>query len=370
MIKKSRLRVVGLMSGTSMDGLDICVGDIDLSEIKLDFKIVHFNSIPFGDAIRDKIRAALSGTTDQVCSLNYELGCWYAQKVKTELEKQGLMDIDLIGCHGQTIHHINGKSSLQIGEPSFLAQELGVPVIADYRAADIAVGGTGAPLIPRIDEWLFRQQNKARIALNIGGVANVTLLPPKGNGIVLGFDTGPGMALLDEAYQLETGNKYDQDGKLVSRGQADLKLVAEWLRDDFITKASPKSTGRDQYGPEWLDRHKSQLASMQIEDRLATLAAFTAESIYTNCKSFLQQYNFDYLIVSGGGIQHAVIMKRLRKLFKPVQVVSSDHFGVDPDAKEALGFAILAVAFIKGIPGNLPAVTGARKSVILGKLII
>ncbi len=370
LIEKSHLRVVGLMSGTSMDGLDICVADIDLSETKLDFEIVHFNTIPFDNDIRDKIRAALGGTTAQVCSLNYELGRWYAQKVKTELEKQGLMDIDLIGSHGQTLYHINGQSSLQVGEPSFLAQALEVPVIADFRAADIAVGGIGAPLIPRIDEWLFRYENKARIALNIGGVANVTLLPPKGTGTVLGFDTGPGMALLDEAHQLATGEQFDQGGELAGKGQVDLKLVAEWLRDDFITKAPPKSTGRDQYGPEWLDRHKSQLASMQIKDRLATLAAFTAESIYINCKSFLQQYNSDYLIVGGGGVHHRPLIQQLEKLFSSQKIITSAEFGVDPDAKEALGFAILAAAFIKGIPGNLPAVTGARKSVILGKLII
>ena len=370
LIDKSHLRVVGLMSGTSMDGLDICVADIDLSEIKLDFEIVHFNSIPYDEDIRDKIRAALSGTTAQVCSLNYDLGRWYAQKVKTELEKQGLMDIDLIGCHGQTLHHINGQSSLQVGEPSFLAQALEVPVIADFRAADIAVGGTGAPLIPRIDEWLFRQQNKARIALNVGGVANVTLLPPQKQGDVLGFDTGPGMALLDEAYQLATGDKYDQDGKLAGKGQADSQMVTEWLRDDFIIKAPPKSTGRDQYGTEWLDAHNFQLASLPNEDRLATLAAFTAESIFQNCRSFLKQYNCDNLIVGGGGVHHYPLMQQLAKLFSDQKTVTSAEFGVDPDAKEALGFAVLAVAFIKSIPGNLPSVTGANKSVVLGKLVL
>ncbi|MBC8403446.1 MAG: anhydro-N-acetylmuramic acid kinase [Candidatus Marinimicrobia bacterium] len=358
------------MSGTSMDGLDICVAAIDLSETELDFKIVHFNSIPFDDDIRDKIRAALSGTTAQVCSLNYELGCWYAQKAKSELEKQGLMDIDLVGCHGQTLHHINGQSSLQVGEPSFLAQALEVPVIADYRAADIAVGGTGAPLIPRIDEWLFRHKNKARIALNIGGVANVTLLPPKGNGTVLGFDTGPGMALLDEVYQLATGDKYDQDGNLAGNGKIDLKLIAEWICDDFITKAPPKSTGRDHYGTKWLETHENQLADLNIEDRLATMAAFTAKSIYSNCQSFLQQFEPDYLIVGGGGVHHRPLMQLLVKLFPGQKIVTSTEFGIDPDAKEALGFAVLAVAFIKGIPGNLPSVTGADKSVVLGKLVL
>ena len=358
------------MSGTSMDGLDICVADIDLSEIKLDFEIVHFNSIPFDDHILNKIRAALSGTTAQVCSLNYELGNWYADSVVQELNSNCISNIDLIGSHGQTLHHISGQSSLQVGDPTYLAQSYGVLGIYDFRAADIAAGGTGAPLIPRLDEWLFRHHNKARIALNIGGVANVTLLPPKGNGTVLGFDTGPGMALLDEAYQAATGEKYDQDGKLAGKGQADLQLITEWLRDDFITKAPPKSTGRDQFGTEWLAAHKSQLANLPIEDRLATLAVFTAESIYRNCKSFLQQYNSDYLIVGGGGVHYRPLMQQLARLFSDLKTVTSAEFGVDPDAKEALGFAVLAVAFIKAIPGNLPSVTGADKPVVLGKLVL
>ncbi len=370
LIDKSRLRVVGLMSGTSMDGLDICVADIDLSETKLDFEIVHFNSIPFDEDIRDKIHATLGGTTAQVCSLNYELGKWYADCVMQELNSNHISNIDLIGSHGQTLHHISGHSTLQIGDPTYLAQAFGVPVIYDFRAADIAAGGTGAPLIPRVDEWLFRKQNNARIVLNIGGVANVTLLPPHVQGDVQGFDTGPGMALLDEAYKLATGEKYDQDGKLAGKGKPDSQLVAEWLRDDFITKAPPKSTGRDQYGTEWLEAHNCQLAHLPIEDRLATLAVFTAKSIYRNCRSFLQQYKSDYLIVGGGGVHHRPVMQQLAKLFSDQKTVTSTDFAVDPDAKEALGFAVLAVAFIKGIPGNLPSVTGAERSVILGKLTI
>ncbi len=353
-----------------MDGLDICVADIDLSENELDFEILHFNSIPFGDSIRNRIRDTLTGTAAQVCSLNYDLGRWFAQKVKTELEKEGLTDIDLIGCHGQTIYHMDGQATLQIGEPSFLAQELGVPVIADFRAADIAAEGTGAPLIPRVDEWLFRYESEARIALNIGGIANVTLLPPKGVGDVLGFDTGPGMALLDEAHYLATGDKYDPDGKLADKGQADMLLVTEWLCDDFFTKTPPKSTGRDQYGADWLEAHKKQLVDLNIDDRLATLAAFTTKSIYCNCESFLQQFQPDYLIVGGGGVHHRLLMQQLKKLFAEQNIITSAEFGIDPDAKEALGFAILAVAFVKGIPGNLPSVTGAKNSVVLGKLVL
>ncbi|NQU28344.1 MAG: anhydro-N-acetylmuramic acid kinase [Candidatus Marinimicrobia bacterium] len=370
LIKKSQLRVVGLMSGTSMDGLDICVADIDLSDNELDFEIVHFNSIPFDDHIRDKIRATISGTTAQVCALNFELGKWYADYVVQELNSNHITNIDLIGSHGQTLHHISGHSTLQIGDPTYLAQTVGVPVIYDFRAADIAAGGTGAPLIPRIDDWLFRHHNKARIAVNIGGVANVTLLPPQGQGDVQGFDTGPGMALLDEACQAATGEKYDLDGKLAGKGRADSQLVTEWLLDDFITKAPPKSTGRDQYGTEWLAAHKSQLAHLPIEDRLATLAVFTAESIHRNCKSFLQQYNSDNLIVGGGGVHHRPLMQQLARLFSGQKTITSAEFGVDPDAKEALGFAVLAVAFIKAIPGNLPSVTGADKPVVLGKLVL
>ncbi len=367
---KSPLRVIGLMSGTSMDGLDICLAEIDLSKDRLDYLIEQFVSVSFPDELRDQIRAGLTGTTEQVCALNYDLGCWYAETVRKFVGQYSLDKPDLIGSHGQTLHHISGHSTLQIGEPSFLAQYLGVPVIADFRAADVAAGGTGAPLIPRIDEWLFRRSHTARIALNIGGVANVTLIPPSGKGDVVGFDTGPGMALVDETYRRTWRGGYDPEGRLAQSGQVHTELVEKWLHDGYIDARPPKSTGRDQYGLAWLKNHESELSHLSVEDQLATLAAFTSDSIYGNCCSFLDENEVDYLIGGGGGVHHGLIMQRLREYFAPARVVTSEHFGLNPDAKEALGFAILAVAFVKGIPGNLPAVTGAKHSVILGKLVL
>lgn len=366
--EKESLRVIGLMSGTSMDGLDICLAQVSLENENLGYEIENFTSISFPENLRDQIRVSLTGTTQDVCALNYDLGRWYADTVYNYLMENGIEFPDLVGSHGQTIHHVSGHSTLQIGEPSYLAQKLGVPVISDFRAADVAAGGTGAPLIPRIDEWLFRDSSRARIALNIGGVANVTLIPPAGEGTVIGFDTGPGMALLDETFRSARGGGYDPGGKMALTGVIDTVLVEEWINDDFITALPPKSTGRDQYGLEWLNSHRAELLSLEINDRLATLAAFTADSIYANCRSFLEQYSADYLIVGGGGVHHGLIMERLSESLAPSRVVTSEHFGLDPDAKEALGFAILAVANVRGVHGNLPTVTGADRPVILGKL--
>ncbi|MFH1851162.1 MAG: anhydro-N-acetylmuramic acid kinase, partial [Candidatus Neomarinimicrobiota bacterium] len=335
-----------------------------------EFEIRFFTSVPFPEALKNQIRAALTGTTEQVCALNYDLGRWYAEAVKTVLADNNPGPIDLIGSHGQTIHHISGHSTLQVGEPSFLAQATGIPVVSDFRAADVAAGGTGAPLIPRIDEWLFRVPGSAHIALNIGGVANVTLLPQSGTGTVSGFDTGPGMALLDETWRREFGAGFDASGELAATGEVNEKLVREWLEDDFIPARPPKSTGRDKYGPTWLEQHQGELAQLPVADRLATLAAFTADSIYVNCRLFLAEYPVDCLIVGGGGVHHGPLQVRLATRFAPAVVVTSADFGVDPDAKEALGFALLAAAFVKGIPGNLPAVTGAARPVILGKLSV
>ena len=367
---KKVIRTAGLMTGTSMDGLDISIADIGLSNNIADFNMIGTTSIPYPSDLQSQIRQAVYGTKKYSSALNRDLGIWYAEKLFEYLHSESIDNIELIGSHGQTIHHVSGQSTLQIGDPSFLAGKFNIPVISDFRTADIYAGGTGAPLMPKVDEWLFRNINTAIITLNLGGVANVTFLPCINNGDVIGFDTGPGMALLDEAFLAESREGIDVGGEFALRGNADKRLVNNWLKAPYFLEMPPKSTGRDQFGINWLADHRQELGSLAIEDQLATLSLFTAKSVFLACEEFIRDHQVERLIISGGGIHHKCVMKYLVKWFSPIAVVPSDELGVSVDGKEALGFAILAVAHVKSIPGNIPSVTGAKKALVLGEMTL
>ena len=364
---KEIIRAAGLMTGTSMDGLDIVVADITLNN-DVHYQIINEISIPYPNDLKEKIRQVVYNPELDYHKLDDYLGQWYADTLYAYLQKVKINNLDLIGSHGQTIHHISGKSSVQIGSPKYLVKKLNVPVISDFRSADIDAGGTGAPLMPKIDEWLFRNKETSIITLNIGGIANVTLLPSKYNNDVIGFDTGPGMSLLDEAYLKIFNNGFDYNGNLALKGNVDRDLVTTWLNQAYFIQPPPKSTGRDQFGLNWLNIYMKNLDRHNNEDILATLSYFTAQSVFQGCKEFINSNNVSKLIVSGGGAHHMCIMKFLNNLFSPIQVVPSSKFNISVDSKEALGFAIFAVANIKEIPSNLPSVTGAHKPVILGKI--
>ena len=364
------IRTVGLMTGTSMDGLDISIADIGLRKNNADFNVIGTTSIPYPNDLQFQIRQSVYDTGKDNSALDRDLGIWYADKLFEYLRSESIDNIELIGSHGQTIHHVSGQSSLQIGDPSFLAGKFNVPVISDFRTADIHAGGTGAPLMPRVDEWLFRNIDTAIITLNLGGVANVTFLPCINNGDVIGFDTGPGMALLDETFLAESKEGIDLGGELALEGNADERLVNNWLKTPYFLALPPKSTGRNQYGISWLDDHRHELDSLAIADQLATLSFFTAKSVFLACEEFIRDHQVERVIVSGGGTHHACVMKNLVERYNPIAVVPSDELGVSVDGKEALGFAILAVAHVKGIPGNIPSVTGAKKALVLGKMTL
>ena len=364
------IRTVGLMTGTSMDGLDISIADIGLRKNNADFNVIRTTSIPYPNDLQFQIRQSVYDTGKDTNALDRDLGIWYADKLFEYLRSESIDNIELIGSHGQTIHHVSGQSSLQIGDPSFLAGKFNVPVISDFRTADIHVGGTGAPLMPRVDEWLFRSIDTAIITLNLGGIANVTLLPCINNGDVIGFDTGPGMALLDETYLVESKEGIDLGGELSLKGNADKRLVNNWLKAPYFLELPPKSTGRDQFGIDWLADHRHELDSLAIEDKLATLSLFTAKSVFLACEDFIRDNQVEHVVISGGGIHHSCVMKHLVERFSPIALVPSDELGVSADGKEALGFAILAVAHVKGIPGNIPSVTGAKKALVLGKMTL
>lgn len=359
------LRSLGLMTGTSMDGLDLALvtvsGDRDLHGDP-----EWYGFVPFPKRLRQEITQGLDGATSMVADLNYSLGWWMAEAAKNALKNAHLPDPDCIGSHGQTLFHRSARATLQVGEPAFLARAFQVPVVSNFRAMDIVIGGTGAPLIPKVDEWLFRHSTEMRVALNLGGMANVTILPPKGP--ITGFDTGPGMALLDETYRLEQGKGFDMDGAMAETGTVHYELVDRWLDDEYIQAPPPKSTGRDRYGPTWIAAHQSELSSLSFPDRLATLSRFTAAAIEVGLRQAGNKSGT--VIISGSGMHHRRLFQELENVLAPRIVRSSADFGVNPDGKEALGFALLAVAALKGIPANVPSVTGAQESTCLGTITV
>ncbi len=360
---KPIIRALGLMTGTSMDGLDMALVKVQ-GDSSLNAESEWIGSVPFPEALRSEIQHALNGSTEDTARLNYALGKWMAETVVQTLKQHNLPKPDCAGVHGQTLFHDGGVCTLQVGEPAFLANRLQVPVVSNFRAMDIAVGGQGAPLIPKVDEWLFREKSETRVTLNLGGVANVTILPP--SEAITGFDTGPGMALLDEVYRLEKGSGFDREGAVAMTGSVNQSFVDSWLNDDYIQSQPPKSTGRDRYGQGWIRDHASELDALSFPDRLATLSRFTGEAVSRSVKRFAP--NCARVIVSGSGIHNQRVFRELEELLAPTVVQSSADFGVDPDGKEAIGFAMLAVAALKGVPANIPSVTGAEEEVRLGTI--
>jgi anhydro-N-acetylmuramic acid kinase len=352
------MRVAGIMSGTSLDGIDVAVIDIHKSRIKT----VAHNSTPYPADVRQAILAA--STPADISQLNFQLGELYAQAVR----KVGvdLKTIELIGCHGQTIYHQGKKpaNTLQIGESAVIAERLGIPVINDFRVRDIAAGGQGAPLVPFVDYLLFTHKKRTRIALNIGGIANITHLPANGEPEqVIAFDTGPGNMVIDALVSTYTKGKqlFDKEGKIAAKGHVDRKLLDKLLADAYYNQKPPKSAGREQYGAAFI----ASLPKLKLPDLIATATALTATTIAMGVHLVGTP---DEIIASGGGIHNRQLMGNLAALLPDVKISLSNDYGIDADAKEAIAFAMLAYQTYKARAGNLPSATGAKRPVILGKL--
>jgi len=398
------LRVAGLMSGTSADGVDAAIVDIHGRRVR----VLAFDTYPYRATLRSEILRLCrpeSARLDAICHYNHLLGEVFAEAVIRLCDESGipLDSIDLIGSHGQTIYHNpNGgrhagrvvRSTLQIGEPSVIAQRTGITTVADFRPRDMAAGGEGAPLVPYADCILFSDRRLIRAMQNIGGIANVTFLPacrvcnahllfhrgyPDGKVCnahptkdVLAFDTGPGNMVIDGVMRLITKGKrcYDRGGAMAAKGTADDGLLKEMLRHPFFRRRPPKSTGREQFGQqycEWL-YDKARRKGLMPEDIVATATAFTASTIASAYRKFLPAMP-DEMILCGGGAHNATLVRMLQSGLAGVRIRSTDEFGVDVDAKEAVSFAILAYATIRGVPNNLPRVTGASEPVVLGKIV-
>jgi len=412
---KNPKKAIGLMSGTSADGIDACLVEISGSGVHTKIHILAFETYPYDEPTRAAILDACNpetGTVDRICHLNFHLGKLFANAAIAIANKAHvpIRDIDLIGSHGQTIHHLPGlaagrktetrskkqeargekqearekeegdlphiRSTLQIGEPSVIAQETGVTTVADFRPRDMAAGGQGAPLVPYVDFVLFRDGEAGRALQNIGGIANVTFLPRNCSiNDVVAFDTGPGNMIIDRITELVTSNThhFDEGGKLAAQGKVHDGLLASLLSHPYLSKPPPKTTGREEFGKYFADNLWENAVHAGIADRdiLATVTAFTARAIADSYKTWiLPKHNLSEIILSGGGGYNNTLVKFLRQYLDPtIRIHSLEKFGISPNTKEALAFAILANETISGNPNNIPNVTGAREAVIMGKII-
>jgi len=325
-----------------------------------------------------------SARLDDICHYNFVLGEVFADAVIKLCSRNGisLSSVDLIGSHGQTIYHQpHGKrygsrkirSTLQIGEPSVIAQRTGITTVADFRPRDMAAGGEGAPLVPYADYVLFKHKRLKRAVQNIGGIANVTFLPGGcTQDDIIAFDTGPGNMVIDDIIRLITNDKrrYDASGKIAARGTVDKRLLSEMLRHPFFRRRPPKSTGREEFGAAFAEQiyRRAGKKGLAGADIVATVTALTAKSIARAYCRFLPAIP-DEIILCGGGSHNRTLVGMLHEELPDVKMLSTDDFGISVDAKEAVSFAILAWATIKGMASNVPTATGAERPVILGKIM-
>lgn len=387
--QKSR-RIVGLMSGTSADGVDACLVEVTGSGLELGWKVLSVQSVAYPAEVRRavlEVSEGETGRTDAICTLNFILGEIFAEAALKAIRSAKLrpQQIDLVASHGQTIHHlpesrsIDGyasRSTFQIGETAVIAERVGVPVVGDFRVRDVAAGGVGAPLVPYADRILFQQPTRAVALQNIGGIANVTLLPPAQSGKpLLAFDTGPGNMIIDAVVHDVTLGKqtFDQGGEMARAGAIDHALVERLMDDPFVNRVPPKTAGRENFGREFFRTLTtlSLFGRVKGNDLVATVTQFTARSIAENYRRHVLPYwRPEEIIVCGGGSQNPFMMERLREELPGIPVVPIDERGVPWQAKEALSFAILGNESVCGVPSNVPAVTGASHPVLLGKFVL
>ncbi len=409
--RDSRL-AAGLISGTSADGVDAAVVRVSGSGPTLSVEILFHGTAAYDDDLRARVLAAGRADAPEIANLHFDLGRFFAAALRRMVKESGIdpSEVDLVGSHGQTVWHdppSGGKkgatlqlgdgnvlaeeygkkgATLQLGDGNVLAEESGLVAVTDFRAADLAAGGEGAPLVPYLDWALFRDLPGTTVALNLGGIANVTVVPGRaGDGPlaarededagprgVTGFDTGPANMVLDAlAERLLPGRpSCDRDGAAASRGRVHEPLLLDLLDNRFFHTPPPKSTGRELFGASYVDEVVSKGGGLGADDLLATLTQLTARSVAEAVEMFVDPRLLppQRVIVSGGGVHNAALMAMLAERFSPVPVEPSDTHGIPVDGKEAVLFAVLAAETVKGTPTNLPAVTGASGSRVLGKI--
>lgn len=371
-------RIVGLMSGTSADGIDVALAQISGSGAQTAVELLAFDTVPIEPAFKQHIWNLPDGPALTLCELNFLLGEAFAHATRHVIDAAGLSlsDVHLIGSHGQTARHQppgvgSIPSTLQIGEGAVIAERTGLPVICDFRVADVAAGGQGAPLIPLVDHLLFHQPDRVLALLNLGGIANVTVLTGRPDQIIA-FDTGPANMALDAvARAISKGRmSYDLDGQLAAAGEVDRAVLDELLALPYFARRPPKSTGRELFGRDFVYPLQDRFAERSA-DLLATLTRLTVESVGRALDDFvLPAHDVAQVYVSGGGVHNVELMRLLAERLAPIPVDSLAALGMDPDAKEAVGFAVLANETLFGRSGNLPSATGARGPRVLGKIVL
>jgi anhydro-N-acetylmuramic acid kinase len=381
------MKVIGLMSGTSVDGIDAALVEISGSTADLKVDLITGETYPYPAELRSQILSVCGGaplSMAEFAALDDAIAHAFAHAAIAL--QSGRPAAVLIGSHGQTVYHRPPAThlgyrhlgySLQLGRGDLIANLTHITTISNFRAADIAAGGQGAPLVPPVDAALLGHPTLSRCVQNIGGIGNVTYLPPTGTatgtatGSIIGWDTGPGNALLDLAvHQLSQGAKtYDQDGRWAAQGNPSQPLVQQWLQHDFFHQPPPKSTGRELFGVEYLQQCIADAHDLESADFLATLTELTAASIAHSYRTFLPQTP-DQVLLCGGGSRNSYLKQRIQANLESAEVYTTDDMGMNADFKEAIAFAVLAYWRHQNIPGNLPEVTGARQKQLLGEIHI
>ena len=372
---------VGLMSGTSLDGVDTVLCEITGYDESTQVKQLFFKTYDIPESLRTKIRKCCSRElipVDLICSLNFELGYLFADAVKSLCKDANvkLEDLSFIASHGQTIFHIPKAyddyvpSTLQIGEAAIIANECKTKVISNFRVMDMAVGGEGAPLVPYSETLLYSEENQAVALQNIGGIGNVTVLPKKGDTKkVIAFDTGPGNMMIDEAVRTFYGKKYDTDGYYARQGNLIPSLAAELKGHPYFNLEIPKTTGREMFGEHFTKSILEKYHSCEPNDLIHTFTWFTAYSIAYHYKKYLiSEYGLKKCIIGGGGAYNSYLLELIRNEIPEVTVMTQEEHGFSSEAKEALAFVILGNQTYHRSPSNVPSATGAKKSVILGQI--
>lgn len=364
------MRVLGLISGTSTDGVDAAVADLSLSADVVRLVPVAATSTPYPDDLRAALEAALPPaitTVEDVCVLDTRVGQAFADAAAAAIAAAG--PVDLVVSHGQTLYHwVEGRharGTLQIGQPAWIAERTGAPVVADLRARDVAAGGHGAPLVSRFDALLLGGGDRVRAALNLGGIANLTVLAP--GRPPLAFDTGPANTLVDAAVHDRSGGaaSYDRDGAWAARGRVDEGLLGALLADPYYALAPPKSTGRERFNRAYLHDALHDRPRVADADLLATLTALTAETVACACRD----HDVAEVVAAGGGTANPTLLGMLRERLPGVALTTIDDHGVPADAKEAYAFALLGFLTVHGVAGSEPSCTGAAHPTLLGALV-
>jgi anhydro-N-acetylmuramic acid kinase len=379
------MNVIGLMSGTSADAVDAVLVDVVRRDRRPRITTLAFASLPYARPLQQRILdLSLHGRVGDICHMNMYLGELFAKAALLVIRKAGRRpsDIDLIGSHGQTIHHLPQgirepgvglvRSTLQIGEAAVIAERTGITTVANFRSRDLAAGGEGAPLVPYAHAVAFGHARRGRLVVNIGGISNVTYLPPGGGVSELrAFDTGPGNMVLDAIVREVSKGKrsYDAGGQWARRGTVNRSLLTDLMAHPFLARRPPKSTGREEFGASFVGGllAKQRKARLSTEDLLATCAAWTAEAIGSSRRWVTGA--IDDVIVGGGGVYNRAVMGSLRQVFAPAPVSAFDDWGWDSKAFEATAFALLAYDTYQGQCTNVPQVTGARHPVLLGSVV-